>query len=101
MFALTERCSYGLDPKLPNDTFNRSFLETAWLKNGLVYSNVVKAVNFTGALWVGETALAWQVKRLTIAWTRLTDSCRHSGENGTTNAFRSGPWWIYQVLWRA
>lgn len=71
---------YGLDPGLPSDAFNASFLSKI---NSTAALQVAAAANFTaagGELWVGETALAW-----------------HSGRNGTTDAFASSPWYLTQL----
>ena len=69
---------YGLDNNLPKQAWNATFLKVSGASaRGVVAA--AKAVNLSVPLWVGETALAW-----------------HSGRNGTTNSFSSGPWMMTQ-----
>lgn len=73
---------YGLDPNLPGDAWSNSFLAKIDQTAAPMISTAVQ-FGFSGAgksLWVGETAMAW-----------------HSGRNGTTNTFLSGPWYITQL----
>lgn len=74
---------YGLNPDLKNEAWNASFL--AGIHN--TAAPMVAAADAAGftrvaghQLWVGETAMAW-----------------HSGQNGTTNTFLSGPWYVTQL----
>lgn len=74
---------YGLDPTLPAKAWSRAFLDGI----AATAAPQVLAARATGflpnashQLWVGETAMAW-----------------HSGRNGTTNTFLSGPWWLAQL----
>ena len=68
---------YGLDPTLPSKAFNASFLAETPKQAAPMISVAADFVAGGGELWVGETAMAW-----------------HSGRNGTTDAYASGPWYI-------
>ena len=74
-----EYVGYGLDPALPTKCLDASFLDGV---KGTAANQAAAAAKakFSGALWVGETALAW-----------------HSGRNGTTNAFASSFWYVVQL----
>eukprot|EP00759_Apiculatamorpha_spiralis_P054971 PhF_6_TR708/c0_g1_i2/m.1168/K07964/HPSE; heparanase len=73
---------YGLDPKLPIQAWTASFLAQSASQgkqmSDLVYNTLKLPKSLK--LFVGETALAW-----------------HSGQDGTTNAFSSGAWYITQL----
>ncbi len=67
---------YGLDPYLASDAWNVSFInKISTVSAGII--NGVRSVDFTGELWVGESAMAW-----------------HSGAEGITDTFKSSPWWL-------
>eukprot|EP00698_Gefionella_okellyi_P006333 TRINITY_DN15705_c0_g1_i1.p1 TRINITY_DN15705_c0_g1~~TRINITY_DN15705_c0_g1_i1.p1 ORF type:complete len:495 (+),score=89.63 TRINITY_DN15705_c0_g1_i1:27-1511(+) len=71
---------YGRDPNLPNLAWNLTFLQRT---NSFADAQLAAAGSFVkkgGHVWVGETAMAYS-----------------SGQNGTTNTYISGPWWIYQL----
>ena len=67
---------YGLDPKLSSEAWNSTFLGAISKTANTIIGGVEKA-NFTGQLWVGESALAW-----------------HSGREGVTDTFLSSAWWL-------
>ncbi len=67
---------YGLDPKLSAKAWNATFLGAISRTADTIVNGVEKA-NFTGQLWVGESALAW-----------------HSGREGVTDTFLSSAWWL-------
>lgn len=72
---------YGLNPQLPQQAWNATFLAQmrGWAAD---VASLARASGLSSdvQLWVGETALAW-----------------HSGRNGTTDAFASGPWTLIQL----
>jgi heparanase 1 len=68
---------YGLDPTLPSKAFNASFLAQTPAQAAPMIAAAAPFVAKGGEIWVGETAMAW-----------------HSGRNGTTDAFASGPWYL-------
>ena len=70
---------YGLDPTLPQSAWNYTFLVQS-LTQGRSVVAAAAAASLRIPLWIGETALAW-----------------HSGRNGTTNTFSSGPWMVTQL----
>ena len=70
---------YGLDPDLNKKALNASWLDGSAVTGALQVA-AARSANFTGDIWVGETALAW-----------------HSGRNGTTNTFYSSPWYLIQL----
>ena len=74
-----EYVGYGLDPDLPTKCLDASFLDGVKSTAARQVAAAAQA-KFAGALWVGETALAW-----------------HSGRNGTTNAFASSFWYLVQL----
>ena len=70
---------YGLDPSLKEE-----IVDPAWLDFTRVVAGEIQRVQLAAApsaqLWVGETAASW-----------------HSGEDGITNAFESGFWFVDQL----
>jgi len=70
---------YGLDPKLPEELIDPKFLNQTEIQSLPVVAAWQKYAPHA-ALWCGETAAAY-----------------HSGRNGTTNAFESGFWYLYQL----
>jgi heparanase 1 len=68
---------YGLDPNLSREAWNATFLDKIRSISGDIVAAVASAPQFSGALWVGESALAW-----------------HSGREGVTDTFLSSAWWL-------
>lgn len=71
---------YGLDPQLPSKAWERTFLNGIATQASPMLTVADTFLQQGGKIAVGETALAW-----------------HSGRNGTTNTFSSGPWYISQL----
>jgi heparanase len=71
---------YGLDPTLPGKAWDRGFLDTTVSTAAPLLKAAAGFLAGGGQIAVGETAMAW-----------------HSGQNGTTNGYLSGPWFITQL----
>ncbi len=71
---------YGLDPTLPTKAWSPAFFNLVKTTSSPMIDAAKDFVKGGGEIWVGETAMAW-----------------HSGQNGTTNTYLSGPWYISQL----
>jgi len=76
IYTYHEYNGYGLDPNLPNEIPTTQFIDKS-TSSASVMMNIVDKYAPKADLWLGEGAAAW-----------------HSGQDGTTNTFESGFYYV-------